>query len=395
MKARACAVRMSIAVAVMLGSSSLIAIGSNGVAGATSNTKPKVAITSSSVVLSGRTLVAPVTLRCSGAPCAGSVQMTGTVKIKKKMGKRTVTKATSVVLASTGYKLAKGRSGRFNLALTKTGRSSLAKANASSPLRATLIASVKGGATARKSVVVGGGDGSPSSPSVASIESAICAAEFPNGVSGGDHCGVTNLKVSTVDSNWVFAAVGFYNAQDQPENNGTEVILNLSTHQIISAENGFCGEGTGTPVAGYSSIPANVLAGFGLSPCSSTTTTTVPPATTTTTAPPPQSSPCVFESSWSCESTDPTLTIDSYYSGDAGPGCTFTWSIDWGDGSPAQIVTQNGELMGYYFLADYTYQSPSDTTTDTVTVSAVSVTGGCNIYTHVGTFTLIAPGQGG
>jgi hypothetical protein len=67
--------------------------------------------------------------------------------------------------------------------------------------------------------------------SVASIESAICAAEFPSGVADGDHCGVTNLKVSTVDPNWVFAAVGFYNAQDQPENNGTEVILNLSTHQ--------------------------------------------------------------------------------------------------------------------------------------------------------------------
>jgi hypothetical protein len=122
------------------------------------------------------------------------------------------------------------------------------------------------------------------------------------------------------------------------------------------------------------------------------TTTTTSPATTTTTAPPAQSTPCVFESSWSCESTDPTLTIDSYYSGDAGPGCTFTWSIDWGDGSPAQDVTQNGEPMGYYSLANYTYQSPSDTTTYTVTVSAVSVTGGCNIYTHVGTFTLIAQG---
>jgi hypothetical protein len=127
--------------------------------------------------------------------------------------------------------------------------------------------------------------------SVASIESAICAAEFPSGVADGDHCGVTNLKVSTVDPNWVFAAVGFYNAQDQPENNGTEVILNLSTHQIISAENGFCGEGTGTPIAGYSSVPDKVLAGLGLSPCSSSTTTTVPstttlPPTTTTGAAP-------------------------------------------------------------------------------------------------------------
>ena len=156
MHVRAYAVRMSIVVAVILGSSSLVAIGSNGVAGAASNTKPRVVITSSSVVLSGKTLVAPVTLSCSGAACSGSVQMTGTVKTKKKVGSRTVTKATTVLLASSRYKLAKGKSGSFKLTLTKIGRSSLAQANATSPLRATLIASVKGGATARKAVVVGG-----------------------------------------------------------------------------------------------------------------------------------------------------------------------------------------------------------------------------------------------
>ena len=54
MHVRACAVRMSIAVAVILGSSSLVAIEPNGVAGAASNTKPRVAITSTSVVLSER-----------------------------------------------------------------------------------------------------------------------------------------------------------------------------------------------------------------------------------------------------------------------------------------------------------------------------------------------------
>ncbi len=120
----------------------------------------------------------------------------------------------------------------------------------------------------------------PTTTTRVSADQAICAAEFPYGVSEGDHCDVTNLNVSTVDPNWVFGLVGLYNTQDQPENNGTLVILNLSTHQKVSAENGFCGKGgeggfTGTPIAGYNSVPADILAGFGLRPCTSSTTTTV------------------------------------------------------------------------------------------------------------------------
>jgi hypothetical protein len=116
------------------------------------------------------------------------------------------------------------------------------------------------------------------SPSVASIDSAICAAAHADGVGDGLHCGVRNLKVSKVDPNWVFAAVGLYNAQNQPENNGTAVILNLSTHQVIGpAENSFCGEGTGIPMPGYGSLPPSVAASLGLEPCSSQVTTTSSP----------------------------------------------------------------------------------------------------------------------
>jgi hypothetical protein len=213
------------------------------------------------------------------------------VNIKKEVDKRTVTKNTSVVLASTTYKLAKGKSERFDLTLTKIGRSSLLNAAAKSSFRPTFIASVKGGTTARKALAKAAHPaGSNGAPSVSSIESAICAAAFPSGINAGDHCGVTNLKVSTVDPNWVFGAAGFYNAQDQPDSDEGDVILNLSTHQLIGPTgDGFCGQGdTGIPVPGYSSVPANVLVGFGLSPCSSTTTTTVassttlPPTTTTT-----------------------------------------------------------------------------------------------------------------
>jgi hypothetical protein len=124
----------------------------------------------------------------------------------------------------------------------------------------------------------------PSSPSVASIESAICAAAVPH-VGGGDHCAVSYLKVSTVDPNWVHAAIGLYNPQDQPESDVSSVILNLSTHELIGpADDGFCAEGTGTPIPGYSSVPANVLAGFGLTPCSSPTTTNSPTVNPTTRA---------------------------------------------------------------------------------------------------------------
>jgi hypothetical protein len=90
---------------------------------------------------------------------------------------------------------------------------------------------------------------------------------------------VSYLKISTVDPDWVHAAIGLYNPQNQPESDVSSVILDLSTHQLIGpADDGFCEDGTGTPIPGYSSIPANVLAGFGLTPCSSPAATS-PPAT--------------------------------------------------------------------------------------------------------------------
>ena len=122
----------------------------------------------------------------------------------------------------------------------------------------------------------------PSSPSDPSIKSAICAAAVPH-VDGGDHCAVSYLKVSTVDPNWVHATIGLYNPQDKPESDESSVILNLSTHELIGpADDGFCADGTGAPIPGYSSVPANVLAGFGLPPCSSPATTSPPTVSTTT-----------------------------------------------------------------------------------------------------------------
>ena len=71
----------------------------------------KVVIDSKSLAVTGKSLAVPVKLTCSVAPCSGSIQLTETVTSKQslhvKSGKKTVTKtvtkATTVVLASASF----------------------------------------------------------------------------------------------------------------------------------------------------------------------------------------------------------------------------------------------------------------------------------------------------
>jgi hypothetical protein len=122
-----------------------------------------------------------------------------------------------------------------------------------------------------------------SSPSVASTENTICTLVFPTPPGPGMHCMVSNLKISAGTPEWAYGSIGFYNAENQLDSDIARVILNLSSHEVIGPTNvGFCGVGptAGTPAPGYSAIPASVLAGFELTPCSSPTTTTLPPTTT-------------------------------------------------------------------------------------------------------------------
>ena len=157
--------------------------------------------------------------------------------------------------------------------VTLLGACGKAATPAAAPARATSPASPAAPATTSTTLPA------PRSPSVASIDGAICAAAVPD-VGGGDHCAVSYLKISTVDPNWVHAAIGLYNPQDQPESDKGSVILNLSSHDLIGpADDGFCAEGA--PISGYRSVPANVLAGFGLTPCSSPATTSSPSLSTT------------------------------------------------------------------------------------------------------------------
>jgi hypothetical protein len=113
------------------------------------------------------------------------------------------------------------------------------------------------------------------SPSTVSIQNAICAAVFHGSVQGG-HCRATNVKVSTATSAWVYARVAIYDAQGQLASDADEVMLNLTTHEVIGPTNvGFCrgGPGGGSPIGGYGSLPVAVLASLGMSPCGGTSTT--------------------------------------------------------------------------------------------------------------------------
>jgi hypothetical protein len=215
--------------------------------------------------------------------------MTGTVKIKKKVGKRTITKATSVVLASTMYKLAKGRSGRFNLTLTKIGRSSLAQANATSPLRATLIASVKGGATATKAVVVGGSQ----------FVGTYALTVAPNfcGPIGRQTSQVMYVQGSAV-TDPVGGGYGPFTGTARAQGTGYHLILVQPANEImdditITLSNGgndITGTGQDNLEAGNNAPCPVSFTGLRTStsvPTSApTTTTTTPPAATSTSVPP-------------------------------------------------------------------------------------------------------------
>lgn len=75
------------------------------------------------------------------------------VKVGKKTVTKTITKTVTVLLASASYKLAKAKSGTFDLTLTATGHSVLAKV-AKTPLHEALVATAKSGRKAKKNVIV-------------------------------------------------------------------------------------------------------------------------------------------------------------------------------------------------------------------------------------------------
>jgi hypothetical protein len=119
-------------------------------------------VASIKVVATSSAATASVSLTCDTATCSGSAQLVETIvtksTVKEKVGGKTVTKtvskSTTVVLASATYKLSKGKSTTTNLTLTASGRSLLKTASTKSPLHESLVTTVKGGSSTTKSVTL-------------------------------------------------------------------------------------------------------------------------------------------------------------------------------------------------------------------------------------------------
>ena len=164
----------------------------------------------------------------------------------------------------------------------------LAACQAAKPVRATTQPGTPASNTSASpasSVSTGPPPSAASSPKV-STQNAICAAVFHGAVQGGQ-CRATNVKVSAASPSWVYARVGIYNAQGQLASDLDQVVINLTTHEVIGPTNvGFCqpGPGGGGPIGGYGAIPAVVLTSLGLSPCRGASAAAGPPPPTSTSA---------------------------------------------------------------------------------------------------------------
>lgn len=97
------------------------------------------------------------------------------------------------------------------------------------------------------------------------------------------------------------------------------------------------------------------------------------------------STPCSFNSSGSCQSTDGTVTLNGHYSGAS--ACTFTIHVDWADGSSSDI-TKTNPADGYVFLAQHTYANAG---TYHITATSQVAAGDCTATGGNYSFTLVKP----
>ena len=111
---------------------------------------PAIALSAAKISVSGHS--ASVPLKCTGAPCAGTIELTERVKvIERHKGKRTTFKRETLVLAKGSYSLATGAGASIAVRLTAAGRSALA-AVPNHRVAAEEVVSVGGGKTVQRSV---------------------------------------------------------------------------------------------------------------------------------------------------------------------------------------------------------------------------------------------------
>lgn len=97
------------------------------------------------------------------------------------------------------------------------------------------------------------------------------------------------------------------------------------------------------------------------------------------------STPCSFDPVTSCQSTDATVTVNNQSANAS--ACTFTWRIEWADGSSSDI-TVTDPADGYARLAQHKYARAG---TYHVTATGQVTVGDCTTITGNYYFTLLKP----
>ena len=98
--------------------------------------------------------------------------------------------------------------------------------------------------------------------------------------------------------------------------------------------------------------------------------------------------PCTVSlNSPTCTSSNPELTVDGVFTGNA-TGCLFTWTFSWGDGATQTVQFGGRSTSGVYFLASHSYSSARPVTY-AVTAAAQSVSGGCTILSGAYSFAYV------
>ncbi len=108
--------------------------------------EPRVKVASMGVFKPGRSGLVHVKLKCSGAPCRGSVELTVQVVSGHRVGARVVVGPETLILAKGSFSLKAGKGAEIALRLTTAGRRRLAHVGRH-PLAAELALTVVGGST--------------------------------------------------------------------------------------------------------------------------------------------------------------------------------------------------------------------------------------------------------
>jgi hypothetical protein len=113
---------------------------------------PAILLSAARISVSGHS--ASVPLKCAGAPCAGTIELTERVKVlESHRGKHTKAKRETLVLAKGAYSLAAGADRSIAVRLTAAGKSALA-AVPGRRLTVEEVVSVGGGKTVQRSVTL-------------------------------------------------------------------------------------------------------------------------------------------------------------------------------------------------------------------------------------------------